>query len=152
MQFQDYLENTKELARIECDILDELFQLLNEEGCVLDKFQIRAARSSLQILIENCIGKARRILKHYNCPVVPTRGRDAVGILFSIGLIEEDLYSALTSAVGFRNAIIHDYMNFDQDILISIVKDQKYVDIVTFLLSDVEMTSVLLKRIENYTI
>jgi len=73
MKFQDYLDKTVDIAEEEKEILDELS---SKES--LNKIELRAAKSSLQTLIENSIGKAKKILKHYDCPIVPTRGRDAV--------------------------------------------------------------------------
>lgn len=151
MQFQDYLNSSKKLAEIEESVLDELLIVLVETS-ELDRFKIRAARSSMQVLIENGIGKARRILKHYNCPLVPTRSRDAIEILFSTGAIEDEMYTSLMAAIGFRNAMIHDYMNFDESILISIIKEKRYKKIVQFIVSDLNISGVTLKRIENYTL
>ncbi len=57
MKFQDYLDKTIEIANEEKMILDEL-----SEKDTLNKIEFRAAKSSLQTLIENSIGKAKKIL------------------------------------------------------------------------------------------
>lgn len=136
-------------ADAEKEVLDLLSEMLRNSG-ELDKIQQRAAQASLQILIENAIGKARRILKHFNCPVVPTRSRDGILILHDAGLISDETYGALMSAVGFRNAMIHDYMNFDPQILLGIVRERKYLDIYHFLVEVPAYSEVLRKRLENY--
>lgn len=48
------------------------------------------------------IGKARRILKQFNCPVVPTRSRDPFVMMHEIGLIDDGMYQVLMRAVGGR--------------------------------------------------
>ena len=52
---------------------------------------------------------------------MPNRGRDAFCVLSDVGLIDDTMYQVLMQAVGFRNAMIHDYMNFDEGILLKIV-------------------------------
>ena len=84
MKFETYLQSSVKTAEAEKEILDILSFQLREET-VLGKIELRAVRASLQILIENSIGKARRILKHYNCPLVPSRGRDAFTIMYDAG-------------------------------------------------------------------
>ena len=56
MKFQDYLDKTIEIANEEKVILDEL-----SSKDRLSKIEFRAAKSSLQTLIENSIGKAKKI-------------------------------------------------------------------------------------------
>ena len=151
MTFSVYLESTCQTAETEREVLDSLTGILIADG-VLDKIQVRAARASLQILIENSIGKARRILKQFNCPVVPTRSRDPFIIMHEIGLISDEVYQALMRAVGFRNTMIHDYMNFDEQVLVNIVRDKRYMDIYAFLVESPEYSEVLQRRVENYSV
>ena len=147
MRFQEYLNKTAEIAEEEKLILDELS---NKE--ILNKIEIRAAKSSLQTLIENSIGKAKKILKYYDCPVVPVRGRDAIFFMYEIGLIDEDIYQALTGAVGFRNSLIHDYMKFDENILKEIMKNRKYMIIYEFLIQKPKYSETLKKRIRSFAV
>ena len=150
MSFETYLHSSIKTAEAEKEVLDILsFQLQDEAD--LGKIELRAARASLQILIENSIGKARRILKHYNCPLVPSRGRDAFTIMYDAGLIGDEMYQNLMQAVGFRNAMIHDYMNFDEAVLLKIVAEQKYLEIYTFLLEKPEYSHVQRSRVENFS-
>ncbi len=128
MKFQDYLDKTIDIANEELKVLEQLSSLEK-----LNSIEFRAAKSSLQTLIENSIGKAKKILKHYGCPVTPTRGRDAMLFLYEVGAIDEERYQELNSAIGFRNSMIHKYMKFDKNILIKLVKDKKYINIITFL-------------------
>ncbi|WP_456432900.1 DUF86 domain-containing protein [Nitratifractor sp.] len=145
MDFHDYLRSCKEIAEREGRLLGEL-----AEATELTLLQRRAARSSLQILIENSIGKSRRILKHYNCPIVPKSGRDAVNFLYECGLLEDPLYRELTAAIGFRNAMIHDYMNFSEKVLEAMLRTRRWQRLVEYLLWEPKPTATQIHRIEHF--
>ena len=104
------------------------------------------------MLIENSIGKAKRILKYYNCPIVPTRSKDALLFLYEIGLIDEEMYKSLIKAIAFRNSKIYDYIDFNVEILSEIVKNRYYLDLYNFLIETPKYSEVLIKRIENFNI
>ena len=118
----------------------------------MNKIEIRAAKSSLQTLIENCIGKAKRVLKHYGCQVVPVRSRDAIFFLYEIGLIDEEMFESLNLSIGFRNSMIHDYMEFDEKVLMEILKNRSYMDLYEFLIQTPNYNDTLLNRIKNFNI
>jgi len=145
MTFQDYLDATARIAREEKDVLELL------RARPFDKITLRAAKSSLQVLIENSIGKARKILQHYHCAVIPHESRDAFRILRDCEAIDEETAEALFSAVGFRNAMIHDYMHFDPKVLETLVQTRRYDAIYAFLTDPCRYSDLVRKRIENYT-
>lgn len=151
MSFADYLVSSRKTAETEKEVLDLLHEKVAQSG-ELDKIEIRAARASMQVLIENAIGKARRILKHYNCPLVPSRARDALVIMFETGLLDDAMYQSLMAAVGFRNAMTHDYMDFDEAVLLGILQAGKYLEIYEFLLEEPNYSAVQLKRVESYSV
>ena len=142
MKWQEYLDKTKKIARKEKSILQSLDKF--------DDIQKRAARSSLQIMIENAIGKAKKILKHYDCPLIPRRSSDAITFLYEVGFFNEEEYKEFIKIIGFRNAMIHDYMDFNEEILINIIKNEKYNVIYAFLINDVNINQTLRKRIANF--
>ncbi len=146
MNFKEYLIATQKIANEEKEILD----LLSKKE-TLSPIELRAAKNSLQVIIENAIGKLKRILKHYNCPIIPQRSKDALNILYDVGAIDDELYYSLSSAIGFRNSMIHDYMKFNEDILYQILKEQKYLDIYNFLIDKADYNDVVIKRVENYS-
>lgn len=149
MNFVEYLLKSKEIANEEKEILDELS---SKDSEALTKIEIRAAKSSLQILIENAIGKSKKILKHFNCPIVPSRSRDSVFFLYECGAISDEMYRSLVSAIGFRNCLVHDYMKFDVNVMYSILKEKKYLDIYEFIVSDLDFSKTVISRIESYSI
>ena len=142
MKWQEYLDKTKEIAQKEKTILQSLD--------IFDDIQKRAARSSLQIMIENAIRKAKKILKHYDCPIIPRRSSDAIIFLYEVGFFNEEEYKEFINIIGFRNAMIHGYMDFDEEILINIVKNEKYDVIYNFLTNDVNVNQTVKKRIKNF--
>ncbi len=147
MNFKEYLIKTQKIANEEKEILDILSQ-----KDTLSPIELRAAKNSLQVIIENTIGKLKRVLKYYNCPIIPQRSKDALIFLYDAGAIEDELYQSLNSAIGFRNSMIHDYMKFNEEILYKILKEKKYLDIYYFLIDDIEYSEVIIKRIESYSL
>jgi uncharacterized protein YutE (UPF0331/DUF86 family) len=145
VNFKDYLLNSAKIANEEREILDYLSQ---KE--FLSPIELRASKNSLQVLIENMIEKSKRILKHYDCPIIPQRSKDALFILHEVGAISDREFCSLNGAIGFRNSMIHDYMQFINEILFNILKEKKYMDIYNFLVDEVEYRSVIINRIENY--
>jgi len=146
VNFYGYLTQIKNKALVEKNILDKLTKKEN-----LDEIEIRAAKSSLQVLIEIAIGKAKKILKHYNCGIIPQRSKDAVFILYEVGAIEEECYSNLIKAIGFRNIMIHDYLEFDDNYIISLLANKLYNKIYDFIVDEANYTDVIIKRIENFS-
>jgi len=142
MKFQDYLDKIKQIAKKEESVLNSLTKF--------NDIQIRAAKSSLQVLIENMIGKCKRILKYYECPIVPKRSSDALFFLYEVGFFDDETYGEFIKMIGFRNAMIHDYMDFNEEILIKIVKEKKYEKLYNFLLSDVCVGDTIKKRIKSF--
>jgi uncharacterized protein YutE (UPF0331/DUF86 family) len=147
MDFKQYLIETKITANEEKGILDQL-SVIDE----LSPIEIRAAKSSLQVLIENMIGKSKQILKYFNSPIIPQNSKDAIIFLHNVGAIEDEEFYHLSSAIGFRNSMIHDYMKFDTNVLKSIIKNKKYLAVYNFLVEEPNYKEVIIKRIENLSI
>jgi len=146
VNFTKYLTRTKQIAKEEKEILDYLSKKDN-----LSPIEIRATKSSLQVLIENMIGKSKKILKEFDCPIIPQRGRDAIFILYEVGAITHEQYREFMGAIGFRNSMIHDYMDFKVEILLSILREKRYINIYEFLIEEPEYKESVQKRIENFS-
>ena len=146
MNFYDYLETSKTRATEEKDVLDYLSDKNN-----LDRIEVRAAKNSFQVLIENLIGKSKKILKYFNCPIIPQRSKDSIYILYEVGVIDDIQYKEFNSAIGFRNIMIHDYLEFNEDILKTALKEKKYKIIFDFIVQDDKFSQTVIKRIENFS-
>jgi uncharacterized protein YutE (UPF0331/DUF86 family) len=143
------LDKTKAVAREERTVLDSLYHQFNLNG-KLDEMQIRAAERSLQIMIENLIGRCKKVLQHYDSPIIPLSGYDSAEILKNVGFYEEEEFVQIRRFFGFRNAIVHDYMDLDRKVVLRIVAQQEYLFLENFLIRPFEENSVIRKRIENY--
>jgi len=139
-------EKIKRVAKEEKEILDYLSKKDN-----LSPIEIRASKSSLQVLIENMIGKSKKILKEFDCPIIPQRGRDAIFILYEVGAITYEQYREFMGAIGFRNSMIHDYMDFKVEILLNILREKQYISIYEFLIEEPEYKESIQKRIKNFS-
>jgi len=149
MTFPDYLARTAVIAIEEKNILDDLHQKISLNG-TLDGIQSRAAERSLQIMIENLIGRCKKILQHYDSPVIPLSGYDSAEILKNVGFFEDEEFNAIRRLFGFRNAIVHDYMDLDRLIVKAIIEKKEYFILVDFLMKDFTENDIIRKRIENY--
>ncbi len=87
---------------------------------------------ALQVLIENAIGKAKQLIKARN-ESVPVAAYDAFGALTRLGIIEPAQLDAWAPIIGLRNRIVHDYMNLDMRIVLSLVERAEYDFVVDFL-------------------
>lgn len=131
MQYDAYQSETATIARKQELLLDTVCERL-ERGEALSELEQNGVLHSLQILIENSIGKAKQILKLHNEPV-PTSAYDAFALLIQQQRIPSENLSMWQAAVGLRNRIVHDYMNVDMDVVLDLVKHRQYRSIVEFL-------------------
>ncbi|MDD5400780.1 MAG: DUF86 domain-containing protein [Sulfurimonas sp.] len=149
MTFHNFLDRTKAVAIEERTILDTLYRYFKQNE-TLDEMQTRAAVRSLQIMIENLIGRCKKVLQHYNSPIIPPSGYDSAEILKNVGFYEDEEFVQIRRFFGFRNAIVHDYMDLDRKVVLNIVGNQDYLLLESFLVRPFQENSVIRKRIENY--
>jgi uncharacterized protein YutE (UPF0331/DUF86 family) len=149
MTFHDYLAKTNSVAAQEKNVLDTLYRDYKQQG-TLDDMQLRAAERSLQIMIENLIGRCKKILQYYNSPIIPLSGYDSAEILKNVGFYEDEEFVQIRRFFGFRNAIVHDYMDLDRTVVTKIIGNQEYLKLEIFLVCPFEENGLIRKRIENY--
>lgn len=149
MTFHDYLHKTKIVAMEEMAVLERVYEQFSLHG-KLDEMEQRAAERSLQIMIENLIGKCKKILQHYDSPVIPLSGYDSAEILKNIGFYEEEEFVQIRRFFGFRNAIVHDYMDLDRSVVIRIIENKDYKKLEVFLIQEFRDSELIRKRIQNY--
>jgi len=102
--------------------LSEIETELQTNG-YLTKLHYRAAERELQLLIEACIGLAKQTLKTLdkNCP---NEAREVFAKLVSLGLADPEVQ--WSKIVGMRNAIVHDYLNFEPQRIVDVIKTGQY--------------------------
>ncbi|MGL4448342.1 MAG: type VII toxin-antitoxin system HepT family RNase toxin [Shewanella sp.] len=104
--------------------LEELRQLLSQRA--LSNLEYRAAERTLQVSIEACIG----IAKHWAKALAghsPQDAYQAFEILCQRGAQPADELSGWRKVIGLRNALVHDYLNIDPEIIRSVIA-QGYCD------------------------
>jgi uncharacterized protein YutE (UPF0331/DUF86 family) len=104
---------------------------LSTKNKPLSQLEKSAAERSLQILVESAISCAKHLNKKEQLP-------DRLDAYQSMQqVIEEhninpDYLPQLKGAIGMRNAIVHDYLNLDWDIIQIVLNEQKYTLLVNF--------------------
>ena len=93
--------------------LSEIEKMLDSNGH-LSMLAYRAAERNLQLLIEACIGIAKQTLKAQGCQS-PTDARQVFAKLKAKGMDPTD--TPWPQVIGMRNALVHDYLNFDPEVL-----------------------------------
>lgn len=111
------------LSRYQAE-LEELRQLLTQRP--LSNLEYRAAERTLQVSIEACIG----IAKHWAKALAghsPQDAYQAFEILCQRGAQPVDELGGWRKVIGLRNALVHDYLNIDPEIIRSVIS-QGYSD------------------------
>jgi len=107
--------------------LAQLEKIAKDSG--LSRFEFRALERNLQLLVEIAIGMAKRVLKSAS-KEVPSDSRKAFE-----KLKQYDLDSTVVDwpkAIGMRNALVHDYLSVDGQIITSVLTDGYYQQIFEF--------------------
>ncbi len=103
--------------------LDELSGLARQRPLTFNERS--ACERSLQVVVEAAIGCSKHYLKSTNKPV-PAEARAAIERVYERLAITEPDISIMRGAIGMRNAIIHDYLNLDWQIIDPVLKEGKY--------------------------
>jgi len=96
----------------------------------LSRYEHLAGERLLQTLIECCIGIAKHWCKKLGLPASPN-AYDSFQRLHDKG-IEDASPSFWRSVIGTRNALVHDYLNIDQEVIESLIRDQQYLSLTKF--------------------
>lgn len=89
------------------------------------EIDVLAIERGLQVLIESVVGLSRYVAD--TCfGINISRSREAIDELKALGVFTREEQEALTRIIGFRNVLVHDYLNVDEVIVHAIVKKQEY--------------------------
>jgi uncharacterized protein YutE (UPF0331/DUF86 family)/predicted nucleotidyltransferase len=107
--------------------LQELEHILTQRP--LSAIEYRALERNLQLLVEACIGLAKRVLKGHGC-IPPSEARKAFEKLAAKGLDNSTI--EWTKVIGMRNAIVHDYLDIDAARITTVLKNRDYLKLFEF--------------------
>lgn len=96
----------------------------------LNRYEYRAAERTLQILIEACIG----IAKHWNYALFNTAPADAYSAFAKLSQQGIEGINAVEwrKIIGMRNALVHDYLNIEPEIIKTLIKNATYNQLIEF--------------------
>jgi uncharacterized protein YutE (UPF0331/DUF86 family) len=110
-------------------IVSQLDQLADAKK-PLNQFESLAAERLLQVLIEACIGIAKHWVKHQKLGVAQDANR-AFLLLEQNGEYTEGSLN-WRKIIGMRNALVHDYLNLDSDIILDVIQQGRYQQLADF--------------------
>jgi len=131
MQLEMYQQETIKVAQKHEQILNEIhqkFEVKNE----LSSIEEQALLHSIQVITENAIGKARHWLKANNDSTTVS-AYDVFEALKAIDVIGLEELNQWKKVIGLRNAIVHEYMKIDIELVLTVVKNKQYEFILQFL-------------------
>jgi uncharacterized protein YutE (UPF0331/DUF86 family) len=115
---QALLRHQRKMLRI----LDEYAQ---EDTNTWTERDFLAIQRALQIYIESFIGMARYLVQQkYNLSV--SQSREALDELKSRGDLTAQQHDELLKIVGFRNVLVHDYLEINDGIVQSVITKRHY--------------------------
>lgn len=103
-------------------ILDEYH---NEDTITWTERDFLAIQRALQIYIESFIGMARYFVQQkYHLSV--SQSREAVDELKSRGDLDFQQHEELLKIIGFRNVLVHDYLDLNDGIVQAVITKRHY--------------------------
>ncbi|MEA3252479.1 MAG: DUF86 domain-containing protein [Pseudomonadota bacterium] len=124
----EYIDAMREHLATLAEELEQLHQAASTpEG--LNALLYRAAERNLQLLTEACIGIAKQRLKSLGV-VVPSDARQAFSKLQSLN--HDRSGTPWNKIIGLRNALVHDYLNLDAEIVKTIIRQRDYRSLLDF--------------------
>lgn len=86
-----------------------------------DRVRLSSAKYELVVAVEICIDTAHHIISS-EALRAPENFADAFAVLGEVGYLEEPSLSALQDMARFRNPLIHEYVQVDDDRVIEILQ------------------------------
>jgi uncharacterized protein YutE (UPF0331/DUF86 family) len=111
--------------------LNELSSIAKQRS--FNRIERRAAERALQVLIEAGIGMAKYWLK--SCKKnIPLDAYDSFNKLAELGKLSTDELKQWRKIIGMRNALVHDYLTIDVELLQALLSGQAYLFLVDFIM------------------
>jgi len=84
-----------------------------------------AIQRALQILVESVIGMSRYVAETA-LGIRVAKSRESLDELRRMGVLDHEAHARLLRIVGFRNILVHDYLNIDDVVVSAIVRKREY--------------------------
>ncbi|CAN5330855.1 DUF86 domain-containing protein [soil metagenome] len=111
----------------------------NRTELVADRVQLGDLKYTFQTALEACIDAAHHVVADQGLGV-PTSNADAFRQLADAGLVDHDLAQTMGAAARFRNVLVHDYAEVDDQRVIDHLRHlpeiRRFVTAMTGLLDD----------------
>ena len=111
------------------DDLDDLASILSQRN--LSRHEYHSAERLLQVMVESCIGLSKHWVKSLN-KTVPTDAYQAINSLKSLGYLSDNDDVNWRKIIGLRNALVHDYLNIQPEIIKKVIADKFYNTLIDF--------------------
>ena len=127
MNYQAYVTALVEQVAVHCRQLDSL----SGQNNPLSQLERSAAERSLQILVKSAVGSAKHLNKKAGLP-------ERLDSYQTIQQLTEELdidpgyLPQLKGAIGMRNAIVHDYLNLDWELIQAVLDGKHYQRVADF--------------------
>lgn len=119
------------VARLLRSISDDLSVLRGESGAGperrADPLWMRGVKYLFVTAIEGCVDVAQHVCSAEGWGP-PSTNADAIRLLGRHGALPAELADAIARAVGFRNVLVHDYVDVDDRIVLARLADPSDLD------------------------
>ena len=126
-----YVDAIQQHVNESVEDLDTIYSILQERAWT--RVERKGAERLLQTLVEACIGVSKHWLKQQN-KVLPVDAYSVFEKLMELQLIPADEAQEWQRIIGMRNAIVHDYLNLDEQVIKAIIVNKMYLKLQTFAL------------------
>lgn len=108
-----------------------------------------ATERLLQVLVEACIGISKHWLKALK-KTVPNDAYKTFELLVQFNLLPESDLTTWRKIIGLRNALVHDYLNLDRRIVLSVLREKHYLKLNQFIkYATAEITQKFTSKTDN---
>ena len=130
LMLKDYLIAIEEHRRECLEDLNILSAIAVQRS--FSRIEQRAAERALQVLIGICIGLAKHWLNSLD-KNQPLEAYDSFNKLAMLQKISADELKQWRKIIGMRNALVHDYLNIDSELLQQLLAEKRYQFLTDFL-------------------
>lgn len=132
MDYELYHEATLAMLRRQEVALNDAKARLQAESS-LSELEWNGLEHALQLLVENAIGKAKHLLRLAGHSPTPVNAYDAFVALHEVGMCSAADVDIWAKAIGMRNAIVHEYLKVNRDLIREVLLSGAYRHVTSFL-------------------